>query len=108
MMFRYDCSTWSLDHSLDILVEITSSLALRTTPPIPERASPTNAFLTYCRPFVEPTCRSPPTMSHPTQRAKPVNEKPGKGLEIRASAAITVLRTCLPYRTMLTTTRLPS
>ncbi len=77
MMFRYDCSTWSLDHWLDILVEITNSLALRITPPTPERASPTNAFLTYCWVIVEPPCRSPPKMLFFVARKNPVNEKPG-------------------------------
>ncbi len=41
---------------------MTSSLALRIRPPMPERASPTNAFLTYCWVMVEPPCRSPPKM----------------------------------------------
>ena len=77
MMLRYDCSTWSLDHSLDIFVEMTSSLALRTMPPRPERWDPTNAFLTYCWVIVDPPWVSPPKMLFLAARAKPVNENPG-------------------------------
>ena len=77
MMFRYDCSTASLDHSPDIFVEMTSSLALRTSPPTPARSEPTSAFLTYCWVIVEPPWVSPPKMLFLAARAKPVNEKPG-------------------------------
>jgi hypothetical protein len=77
MMFRYDCSTASLDHSRDIFVEMTSSLALRTTPPRPDRASPTKAFFTYCCVIVDPPCRSPPKRLFLNARRNPVNEKPG-------------------------------
>jgi hypothetical protein len=77
MMLRYASITASFDHSRDILVEMTSSLALRTSPPRPERASPTKAFFTYCCVMVDPPCRSPPKRLFLNARRKPLKEKPG-------------------------------
>ncbi|CFE37581.1 Uncharacterised protein [Mycobacterium tuberculosis] len=77
MMFRYACSTSSLDHSPDIFVAMTNSFALRIRPLHPCCAEPTSAFLTYCWVIVDPPCRSPPNRLFLTARAKPVNENPG-------------------------------
>ena len=61
---------------------MTTSLALRISPPIPERASPTSAFFTYCWVIVDPPCRSPPNRLFFMARMKPVNENPGLRVEV--------------------------